>query len=105
MTQLMFEHMQATAKSLNVRHQIRMEDMQREALRLNAQIVEMDRAAKSQQLTNRQILAAYALAGISGHLNGAKKRDNETAAQGDARWCLERADAVLARSQGITAHD
>lgn len=44
----------------------------------------------------RDWFAGQALAGISGHLRGALKKENETTHQADARWAYRQADAMLA---------
>lgn len=43
----------------------------------------------------RDIFAAAALSGISGHVAGPAKREHETNAEAHARWAYKTADAML----------
>lgn len=51
----------------------------------------------------RDYFAGQALAGIAAAFVRVSRRDGETMAQAEARWCYERADAMLAeREKGFS---
>lgn len=51
----------------------------------------------------RDWFAGQAMSGLSGHMTGARAKPGETAAEAEARWCYERADAMLAARKGAAA--